>query len=256
MDISAYINAKINGKVFCNFPALINGKEVPFITDTVVVMWLVMAVLMAAVLILTRRLSLMPGKGQNAAEAVVDLINGLCKNTIGRRWKPFAPYLGTVLIFLVCSNIIAVFNVLPSGAFLAKYLHIEALKDVELELLPPAKNFNVTLCLALMTMSIVVFCEFRYKGVKGWLRSFYKPMPVNGFVKILDYFARPASLCLRLFGNMLGGLIVMSLLYYIAPAAAPALVGIYFDIFDGALQAYVFVFLTMIYLQEAAETEA
>jgi F-type H+-transporting ATPase subunit a len=253
MDVSAYINAKITGKVLYHFPVPINGKEIPFITDTVVVMWLVMAAIMAAVLILTRRLNRLPGKGQNAAEAAVELINGLCKSTIGRHWKPFAPYLGTVLLFLACSNIIAVFNVLPQGAFLAKYLHIEALKGAELELLPPAKNFNVSLCLALMTMSIVVFCEFRYKGVKGWLRSFYKPMPVNGFVKILDYFARPASLCLRLFGNMLGGLIVMSLLYYILPPVAPALAGIYFDLFDGALQAYVFVFLTMIYLQEATD---
>ncbi|MDR1096242.1 MAG: F0F1 ATP synthase subunit A, partial [Spirochaetaceae bacterium] len=85
--------------------------------------------------------------------------------------------------------------------------------------------------------------------------SFYRPLPINGFVKVLDYFARPVSLCLRLFGNILGGFIVMNLLYYAFPIVAPALVGVYFDLFDGALQAYVFVFLTMIFLQEASETE-
>jgi F-type H+-transporting ATPase subunit a len=106
-----------------------------------------------------------------------------------------------------------------------------------------------------MTMAIVVFSEFRYKGIKGWLRGFYQPLPINGFVKVLDYVTRPTSLCLRLFGNMLGGFIVMHLLYYAFPLAAPAFVGIYFDLFDGLLQAYVFVFLTMIYIQEASETE-
>ncbi|MDR0639154.1 MAG: F0F1 ATP synthase subunit A [Spirochaetaceae bacterium] len=255
MDVSEYINEKIGGRVLCDFPMLINGKEVPFITDAVVVMWLVMAFLMIASLVLTRRLRAVPGKAQNAAESVVELIYRLCQNTIGRRWKPFAPYLGTVLLFLVCSNIAAIFNILPAGGFFEKYVRIEALNHFELEIAPPTKNFNVTACLALMTMAVVVFCEFRYKGVKGWLRSFYRPMPINGFVKALDYIARPVSLCLRLFGNMLGGFIVMNLLYFAFPFVAPSLVGMYFDFFDGALQAYVFVFLTMIFIGEACETE-
>jgi F-type H+-transporting ATPase subunit a len=256
MDVSAFINSKINTRVLCNFPLLINGKEVPFITDTVVVMWIIMAFLMIASFVLTRRLKTTPGKTQNALEALVELIYNLCKSTIGHHWKPFAPYLGTLLLFLVCSNIIAIFNILPTGTFWAQRLHIEALADFELEMAPPTKNFNVTLCLSLMTMVLVVFSEFYYKGFRGWLRTFYRPLPVNGFVKVLDYFARPVSLCLRLFGNILGGLIVMSLLYYAFPIAAPALVGIYFDLFDGMLQAYVFVFLTMIFLQEASETES
>jgi F-type H+-transporting ATPase subunit a len=251
MDLSEFISKKLESVVFCRIS--LGGRDVPFITDTVVVMWIVMAVIIAAVLITTRNLKVRPGAGQNAAEAIVEAINGLCKSTIGHHWRPFAAYIGTVLIFLVVSNVIAVFNVIPTGAFFVKYLHINALAGFELEIASPAKNFNVTLALALMSMALVVFCEFRYKGVKGWLKSFYTPLPINGFVKTLDYVTRPTSLCLRLMGNMLGGLIVMSLLYYAFPIAVPAVVGIYFDIFDGALQAYVFVFLTMIYLQEATE---
>jgi F-type H+-transporting ATPase subunit a len=255
MNVSEYINDKIGVRVLCNFPVPINGKEVALITDAVVVMWIVMAFLMIASLVLTRRLKAVPGKAQNVVESVVELIYGLCKNTIGRHWKPFAPYLGTILLFLVCSNTAAIFNILPSGAFWEKYAHITVLKDFAVEIAPPTKNFNVTACLALMTMAVVVFCEFRYKGVKGWLRSFYRPMPINGLIKMLDYVTRPVSLCLRLFGNMLGGFIVMNLIYFALPFAAPAFVGIYFDLFDGALQAYVFFFLTMIFIQEASETE-
>lgn len=254
MNVSEYINDKIGERVLCNFPVLINGKEVAFITDAVVVMWIVMAFLMIASLVLTRRLKAVPGKAQNIAESIVELIYGLCKNTIGLHWKPFAPYLGTILLFLVCSNVAAIFNILPSGAFWEKYAHITALKGFEMEIAPPTKNFNVTACLALMTMAVVIFCEFRYKGAKGWLRSFYRPLPINGFIKVLDYITRPVSLCLRLFGNMLGGFIVMNLIYFAFPFAAPAFVGIYFDLFDGALQAYVFFFLTMMFIGEASET--
>jgi F-type H+-transporting ATPase subunit a len=53
---------------------------------------------------------------------------------------------------------------------------------------------------------------------------------------------------------MLGGFIVMNLIYFAFPFAAPAFVGIYFDLFDGALQAYVFFFLTMMFIGEASET--
>ena len=70
----------------------------------------------------------------------------------------------------------------------------------------------------------------------------------------MDYVVRPLSLALRLFGNIFGGYIVVELLYHACALVAPAIAGVYFDLFDGALQAYVFAFLTMVYLQEATET--
>jgi F-type H+-transporting ATPase subunit a len=137
---------------------------------------------------------------------------------------------------------------------LAAFFHNPALESFRLELRPPTKNLNVTLCLALMSILVALRAEFRHQGVRGWLRSFYRPTPVSAFVKLLDYAVRPMSLCLRLFGNMLGGAIVMSLIYVAMPLFAPAAVGVYFDLFDGVMQAYVFVFLTMIYIGEATET--
>lgn len=233
----------------------INGKMVPFITDAVVNMWIVMAVLIAAALVLTRKLTKVPAGGQKIAEATVEFVNNLCKTQIGHHWKPFAPYLGTVLLFLVGSNLNAIFNIIPTGETLAAIFNNPALAEFTFGLHPPTKNFNVTLCLALMSLAVVIWAEFRYRGVKGWVRSFYKPTPISAFIKVLDYVVRPMSLCLRLFGNILGGFIVMSLIYMAAPFFAPAVIGIYFDLFDGVLQAYVFVFLTMLYLAEAVEVE-
>lgn len=231
----------------------IAGKQIPFITDAIVTTWIIMAFLMIAVLVLTRKLKAVPGIGQNIAETVVEFMRNLCKGQIGHHYKDFVPYLGTVLLLLVCSNMIALFNIIPSGAALAKIFGNPALESFNLSLHPPTKNFNCALCLAIFSIVIVIYSEFKYQGVRGWLRSFYKPTPISAFIKILDYIVRPMSLCLRLFGNILGATIVMALLYSALPIFAPAVIGIYFDIFDGALQAYVFVFLTMLYIAEAVE---
>jgi F-type H+-transporting ATPase subunit a len=72
---------------------------------------------------------------------------------------------------------------------------------------------------------------------------------------ILDYIIRPASLCLRLFGNMLGGFIIMQLIAAVIPVFVPPLFSLYFDFFDGLIQALVFSFLTTLFLSEAVETE-
>ena len=218
-------------------------------------MWIAMAAIMIFVLVITRRLETVPRGGQKAAEAIVDLVNNLCKNQIGHHWKPFAPYIGTVLLFLAFTNISAIFNVIPDGHTLAAIFHNPGLEHFHFAIHPATKDFNVTLCLALASIIVVIGAEFRYRGVRGWLRTFYKPTPISAFIKVLDYVVRPMSLCLRLFGNIMGATIVMALLYQSAPIFAPAVIGIYFDLFDGGLQAYVFCFLTTLYLAEAVEEE-
>ncbi|MDR1438509.1 MAG: F0F1 ATP synthase subunit A [Clostridiales bacterium] len=231
----------------------IGGRKIPFITDTVVCMWVIMAIIMACVFIIARTLKTVPGRKQAVAEIVVSFARSFAGAQIGERGRAFAPYLGAMLIFLAVGNSIAIFNVIPSGEALSAIFGNPALRGFSFALHPPTKDLNVTLCLALASIIIVICAEFRYKGVKGWLAGFYRPTPISAFIKLLDYIVRPLSLCLRLFGNMLGGLIVMQLLYGALPIAAPAVVGIYFDLFDGGLQAYVFVFLTALYIAEAAE---
>lgn len=245
------MDSAINATVYMYIT--IGGKQVPFITDATVVSWVIMAFIMVSVLLLVRKLETVPTKSQKFVETVVEMINNLCKSLLGNNWRPFAPYIGTVLIFLAFSNISGLFEVIPSGETLAAIFHNPALESFHFEIAPPTKNFNVALCLALMSIVLVVGTEFKYLGVKGVARSFYKPTPINGFVKVLDLFVRPLSLCLRLFGNIMGGAIVMTLIYSAMPAIFPAFAAIYFDLFDGLLQAYVFVFLTMIYLSEVLE---
>lgn len=213
------------------------GLTIP-VSDIIVSMWVIMAVMILLAVIFVRKFTSVPNKKQNFIEIVVEFVNNTVKDAIGHHWKPFAPYIGTVMIFLILANTVSIFNVIPGEGF---------------KLRPPARNINFTACLAIMSIVIVLFSKIRYKKVGGFLKSFVEPVPIMLPFNILEYFIKPTSLALRLFGNILGAFIVMELLYMAMPAFVPAIFSIYFDLFDGILQAYVFVFLTSLYIAEAVE---
>jgi F-type H+-transporting ATPase subunit a len=201
-------------------------------------MWTIMAFLIIASLILTHKLKTIPTGKQNIAESFVEFINNMARDNIGHHWKTFAPYMGTIFMFLVLSNTASLFNILP-----------------EFEITPPTKDINVTAALSILSMSFLIFNGFRIKKFKGFIKSHFQPMFLLGFfIKMLDYFTRSLSLCLRLFGNVLACFIVMEVIYSIPYSYFyPGILSIYFDIFDGILQTYIFVFLTSIYFSEAVE---
>ena len=118
---------------------------------------------------------------------------------------------------------------------------------------PPTKDLNVTAALAIMSIVLIEVAGFRKKGLKRWLKSFAEPMPVVLPINILELFIKPLSLCMRLFGNVLGAFVVMELLKIVVPVFIPVVFSLYFDIFDGLIQAYVFVFLTSLFIEEAVE---
>ena len=118
----------------------------------------------------------------------------------------------------------------------------------------PTKDLNVTVALSVMSIVLIEYAGIHAKGVKGWLKSFAEPVPVILPINILEIFIRPLSLCMRLFGNVLGAFVVMELLKCLCALILPIPFSLYFDIFDGLIQAYVFVFLTSLFIKEAAET--
>ena len=118
---------------------------------------------------------------------------------------------------------------------------------------PATMDLNVTIALALMSIVLVEIAGMRKKGVKKWLKGFAEPMAIVAPMNILEIGIRPLSLCMRLFGNILGATVIMELIKFMVPVILPAILSLYFDIFDGAIQAYVFVFLTSLYIKEAVE---
>ena len=182
------------------------------INESVVVAWIIMAVLVIASIILVRNLKVEnPGKVQLALEAGIGAAEDFFVGVLGKENKGYVPYLITVLLYLACSNTIA-----PLFGFK-----------------PPTKDLNVTAALAIMSMCLIEFSGIRKNGFGHWAKHF--------------------ALCMRLFGNMLAGFVVMELLKAIVPLIIPIPISFYFDIFDGLLQAYVFVFLTSLFMNEEME---
>ncbi|MCX8129561.1 MAG: F0F1 ATP synthase subunit A [Clostridia bacterium] len=229
------------------------GIKIP-ISDSIITMWIIMAVLVILAYVFTRKLKTIPEGKQNAIESLVEFVNNFLKDNMGHFWRPFAPYLGTILLFLVVSNIVSIFSVLPTGEEL---YHLTGIKFFEhlphYVIAPPTKDLNVTAAMGMMSILLVFFSAIRYKGFLGWIKSLAKPSPIMIPFNVLDYGTRTLSLSLRLFGNILAAYIVMELLYGFVSPVVPALFSLYFDLFDGALQAYIFVFLTSIYITEAVE---
>ena len=201
------------------------------ISESVVVTWIIMAVLVILSIILTRNLRVEnPGKVQLGLEAAISWVQDFFEGVIGKENRRYIPYLITVLLYLAVANTIALFGFKP-----------------------PTKDLNVTAALAVMSMFLIEYSGIRKNGLKHWIRHFGQPVPVVAPIMVLEVVIRPLSLCMRLFGNMLAGFVVLELLKYFVPLIVPIPVSFYFDIFDGLLQAYVFVFLTALFMTEEME---
>ena len=237
------------------FTLHIGGLDIP-VADSIVMMWIIMAVLIILSVVFTRNLKTVPAGRQNAAEIVVETVTKLLKNTMGERARDFVPYFGTILLFLVFANVSGIFNIFPTAADLYKVTGLGFFASIpKFSIDPPTKDLNVTVTMALMTVSMVMISGIRYKGAKGFIFSFFKPVPIMFPFHILDYGTRTISLSLRLFGNILAGYIIMEMLYAGAIFAKPVIpvASFFFDIFDAGLQAYIFVFLSSVYISESVE---
>jgi F-type H+-transporting ATPase subunit a len=138
------------------------------------------------------------------------------------------------------------------------YLGIANLLGV-VALRPPTADLTMTFALSLLTFFMTQFFAIKSKGVGGFFKGFIEPIPLLLPINIIGEFANPISLSFRLFGNMLGGVIIMGLIYggltnlmYFA-AGIPILAHLYFDIFAGLLQSFIFVMLSMVFISMAMD---
>lgn len=218
------------------------------INETLIISWIVMLILIAGSLLLTRRLKTVPRGPQALLEAAVEFLNNFSRQQFGRRAKVYGPYIGTVFLFLLLANIIPVLS--PIGASFGGR-HYEPLFTIK----PPARDINLTAALAIVSILMVLFGGLRARGIKGWAKHLLAPIPMMLPFNLIEYIIRPVSLCLRLFGNILGGFIIMRLVEAVIPFAVPPLLSLYFDFLDGLIQALVFVFLTTLFVAEAVEAD-
>jgi F-type H+-transporting ATPase subunit a len=218
------------------------------ITETVFVSWAVMALLILASLLLTRRLREVPRGSQIFLEWAVEFLNTFSKEHFGKRAHVYGPYIGTVFLFLFLANIIPAVSPMAIGA-----LGLEPPFVIR----PPTRDINLTAAFSLLSILLVLFGGIRARGIRAWAKNLLHPVPMMLPFNLLEYIIRPLSLCLRLFGNILGGYIIMLLAEHALPVPliVPAALSLYFDFFDGLIQAVVFCFLTTLFVGEAVEAE-
>jgi len=226
-NLSEFLMEELEAATAFTIP-IFGGIEV---AESTVISWVIMAIIMILTLVLTRNMKVEnPGKLQVGVEYVVESLQNIVRGIVGHEGEHYVPYLATVLVFLGISNVFAVTGMKP-----------------------PTKDLNVSAAVALMSIVLVQIASIRQNRVKGWLKGFTKPIAVVTPINIMELAIRPLSLCMRLFGNVLGAFVVMKLLEHLVPIILPAVFSLYFDFFDGLIQAYVFVFLTGLFIKEAVE---
>ena len=215
----------------------VGGVEV-WITDTIVNTWIIGLVLIGAAVVVRlrlRRFEEVPKGIQNAAEAVVELFDNFLVSSAGEGLRLLGGWFFTVFAFLLFANL--------SG--------LGGLR-------PPTADWSMAFALALVTLVLIHAMGIKFRGKKHFkdlLVPHWLFLPIN----IIGELARPVSLSFRLFGNMLAGVILIGLMYGVTPVfvrfIAPTVLHFYFDIFAGALQAYIFCILSLSFIGVAANTE-
>lgn len=206
------------------------------VTGEVITMWIILAVITVLSLIVTRNLKERPGKFQNMVETGIEYLDNFFSGIIGKHHaRKYFFFLGSLFIFIIVAN----YTGLIPGVGLTDYIKA------------PTASLSVTLGLGIVTFFFLQIAGLRV-GVKHYFKRFVSPIAVMLPLLILDEFIKPASLSLRLFGNVFGEETVLHNLYDLLPIGVPVIMMVLSILFC-AIQAVVFTMLVSIYLEEAIE---
>lgn len=186
-----------------------------------------------------------PTQAPKGVVLVFEQFASICSTVIGgnlkgKTWK-YLPFMGTVMLIMVLCNLIGLIG-----------------------LQPPTSNLSVNMTLALMMFFLIHGMDIHLHGVVGKFKAWLEPIPLLFPLNIIGDLAFPVSLTLRLFGNMLGGTIIVALLYMMIKAFLPysaiffavtPFLHMYFDIFTAFMQTYIFFMLASFFLSEAIGTD-
>ena len=209
----------------------VGGVEVWF-TETILITWIIMLVMIAFAVVVRIKLtkfSKKPTGLQNVVEALVEMFDKFVVSMAGPQLKYLGNWFFTVFAFVLVSNF--------SGA---------------LGIRPPTADWAMTFALAIATFALIHIIGIKYRG-RGYLISLLNPL------NLIGELAKPISLSFRLFGNILAGIILMAIIYNVPPIwvsfILPVALHGYFDLAIGFLQTYIFCALSLAFISGAAGLE-
>ncbi len=221
----------------------------PSISSTILTMWIVMAIVLVIVILMTRRRSLVPGGAQNAFEFFYEFLSDFGVSIAGAAARPYVPLFAAFFILILFCN--------WSGL-------IPPVGRIE-ELRAPTSDVNVTIGLALVSFLYFEFQGFKRLGIGGYLGKFFPLYEFRkgiaaggialfvGLVELMLEFVKPVTLSMRLFGNIYGGEVALGVITALTIAFIPVgLLGL--EVMLNAIQALIFSVLTLIFITLAIES--
>lgn len=219
-----------------NINFLLFGKEI-CLNGNAINSWIIVILLSIFSIIVGRKIKNTkidekPSSIVTIAEFFVEAVESLVKNTMGENRVGFAPYIGTISLFLVFANLLGL-------------LGLEV----------PTADYSIVLALAMITFMLIHLNSINSNGIKDYLKSFMEPTPIMLPINLISEMVIPIALSFRLFGNMISGTIIIALVFsalnsisiITVPFIAPFL-NAYFDVFVGIIQTFIFVMLTMVFI--------
>ncbi len=204
------------------------GHNIAINLEVILMTWIVFAVLIVFGLFAGRKKNILPRPIQALGELLVSLLYGLTEDALGKdHAKKYAPLVCALFMFLLVSNWL---GIIP---------HLEE----------PTKDLNTTLGLGVMGFVIAHYAGIKSKGFKAYIKEYFQPiffmMPLN----VIGELAKIVSISFRLFGNIMGGSIIILVVSYLTYSVVlPPFLYAFFALFVGTIQAFVFTMLTVVYI--------
>ena len=238
----------------------VNGPKIYFriklfdgyinITQTTITLLIVTLILIPLAYFIGKNLKKRPGRFQVIVEKLVTMLYNMVEDTMGKHNIKYAPYIGTLFLCSLFGTLLGMTGIIRSAT----------------------ADLSVTLAWAIVTSVMVWYSNIKNFGFLSWLKGFTEPIVVMTPMNVVSEIAQPISMAFRHFGNVAGGSVLTSLIYAALAVASellfgwlpgllgeipfmqagiPAFLSIYFDLFSGFVQAFVFCLLTMIYVGTA-----
>ena len=204
------------------------GVDLVFNTTTILMTWIVMAVLIGFGFLATRKIAFVPNPFQVVGELFVSAFYDLTRDALDEKMaKKYFPLICSLFMFLLVSNWLGIFPKLSE----------------------PTQDLNTPLGLGLLGFFIAHYSGIKAKGFKKYLKEYCEPMFFMAPLNIIGEIAKVVSISFRLYGNILGGaIIILVVSHLIYSLILPPLLICFFSLFIGTIQAFVFTMLTLVYV--------
>lgn len=216
------------GKVHQLLIPLFGGYKMTFNLDAILMTWIVIAILLIFGYFSSRKKGMLPGPLQVLGELFVSTLYSLTEDAMDKKKaEKYGPLICALFMFLLLCNWIG----------MVPYLH------------EPTKDLNTPLSLGLMGFVIAHYAGIKTKGFKKYSKEYFEPIFLMMPLNVIGELAKIVSISFRLFGNIMGGSIIILVVSYLTYSVLlPPFLNAFFGLFVGAIQAFVFTMLTVVYI--------